>query len=489
MNRLQAWWIGLRASLWFVPGLIVAASLAGAAALVEAQGWIDDEAAQAWPRLLGASAEGSRGMLGAIATSMMTVAGVVFSITMVALSLASSQFSPRILRNFMRDRITQGVLGVFVGVFAYCLVVLRAIRGPDDGNFIPSLAVLGAMGYVLGAIGLLIYFIHHVADSIQASSILVRIAGETGAAIDRLFPQDIGQPASGPSTVDAHVPATWTVVMGSRTGYILGVDGQQMLDFAAAHDRVVRLPENGRFVVAATPLLEVSGAAPLSAQEEEKLRAWVSIGRQRTVEQDAAFGIQQLVDMAVKALSPGINDPTTACMCLDQLCALLTRLASRCAPDPHRLKDGRLRVIAPAPGFADLATLAFGAILRSSRGNLEVLARALDALTLIRDASGQRACRQALAGAAQGVCDELRKLERSAPVLAIAQRAWQVEHSLRAPARAEPAPAAFATPDRNPADVDRQGPATPATPATPVTPVTPATPATTETPVRYHGSG
>lgn len=448
MNRLQAWWIRLSASLWFVPALIVAASLAGAAALVEAQGWVSDEVAQAWPRLFGASADGSRAMLGAIATSMMTVAGVVFSITMVALSLASSQFSPRILGNFMRDRITQGVLGVFVGVFAYCLLVLRAIRGPEAGDFIPSLAVLGAMAYVLGAIGLLIYFIHHVADSIQASSILVRIAGETGAAIDRLFPQDIGQPASGAWAVDTHVPTTWTVVMSSRTGYILGVDGQRVLDFAAAHERVVRLPENGRFVARATPLLEVSGATPLAPQDEERLRVWISIGRQRTVEQDAAFGIQQLVDMAVKALSPGINDPTTACMCLDQLCALLTQLASRRAPDPHRLKDGRLRVIAPAPGFAEMANLAFGAILRSSRGDLEVLARALDALTVIRDSTDQRACWQDLAGAAQAVHGELRKLERSPPVLAIEQRAWRIEQSLRVPVQAGPAPTTPATPER-----------------------------------------
>lgn len=171
MSWLQALWIRLRSSLWFAPSLIVAASLVLAAALVEVQGSGSDELAEEWPRLLGASADGSREMLSAVATSMITVAGVVFSITVVALSLASSQYSPRILRHFMRDRTTQLVVGVFMGIFAYCLVVLRTIRGSDEFTFIPSIAVVGGMAYVLVAIGFLIYFIHHVANSIQASAI------------------------------------------------------------------------------------------------------------------------------------------------------------------------------------------------------------------------------------------------------------------------------------------------------------------------------
>ena len=410
MNRIQALWIRLRSSLWFVPSLIVFASLAAAAIAINLESWVTNELAREWPRLLGASAEGSRQMLGAIATSMMTVAGVVFSITMVALSLASSQFSPRILRNFMGDRVTQVVLGVFVGVFAYCLVVLRAVRGGDDNSFIPSLGVLGSMAYVLAAIGLLIYFIHHVADSIQASSILANIAGDTIRAIDVLFPENVGQAASevpeGEAGASA-VPGRWVAVIGKRSGYVIGTDGDEVLKFACEKNCTVRLPQNGHFVVEGTPLLEVSGMQTLTKKDQDRLLAYISIGRQRSVEQDAAFGLQQIVDMAVKALSPGINDPTTACMCVDYLSALLTRLASRDIPDPYRVRDGKLRVIAPAPDFADLTALAFNAIVRNSRGSIEVLVRVLDAISVIQSSTDKKSCLNPLAEVARAVHLEL----------------------------------------------------------------------------------
>ena len=155
-----------------------------------------------WPRLFGAGAEGSRGLLAAIASSMITVAGVTFSITIVALALASSQYTSRILRNFMRDRTNQTVLGVFVGVFAYCLVVLRTIRGGDEGAFVPALAVLGALLLAFVAIGFLIFFIHHIAASIQATSIIAAVAGETFEAVDRLFPTEVGDAASNALRLD-----------------------------------------------------------------------------------------------------------------------------------------------------------------------------------------------------------------------------------------------------------------------------------------------
>lgn len=435
MNRVQALWISLRSGLWFLPALIVFASLATAALAVNLEGWVTKELAHQWPRLLGASAEGSRQMLGAIATSMMTVAGVVFSITMVALSLASSQFSPRILRNFMRDRVTQVVLGVFVGVFAYCLVVLRAVRGGDDSSFIPSLGVLGGMVYVLAAIALLIYFIHHVADSIQASSILANITGDTTQAIDVLFPENVGRPASevaGGQAGDTAVPEHWVSVIGKRSGYVIGANGDDLLKFACERNRTVRLPQTGHFVVEGTSLVEVSGTAAISKEDEDRLRSCISVGRQRTVEQDAAFGLQQLVDMAVKALSPGINDPTTACMCIDYLSALLTRLASRDIPDPHRIRDGQLRVIAPAPDFGDLAALAFNAIVRNSRGSIEVLARVLDAISVVQGSTNKSSCLSPLTEVARSVYRELHRNGRSEESTALEARALRIEQSLTA---------------------------------------------------------
>ncbi|MGE5864799.1 MAG: DUF2254 family protein, partial [Rhizobacter sp.] len=139
MKRLRLIWLRLLGSLWFVPTLVTAGCMSLAVGLVEAGTWVEIDLARDWPLLFGAGANAARSMLSAIATSMITVAGVVFSVTIVALSLASSQYSPRVLRNFMGDRPTQLVLGVFVGIFAYCLVVLRTIRSMDEGDgFMPS---------------------------------------------------------------------------------------------------------------------------------------------------------------------------------------------------------------------------------------------------------------------------------------------------------------------------------------------------------------
>lgn len=183
----------MRASFWFVPAVIVLGAVGLATAVIGVDANVKLRFVEEWPLLFGAGAAGSRGLLTAVASSMITVAGVVFSITIVALSLTSSQYTSRVLRNFMRDRINQVVLGVFVGIFAYCLVVLRTIRGGDEGAFVPSLAVLGGLLLAFVGIGFLIYFIHHIALSIQASSIIAAVASETIAAVDHLFPNGLGE--------------------------------------------------------------------------------------------------------------------------------------------------------------------------------------------------------------------------------------------------------------------------------------------------------
>jgi uncharacterized membrane protein len=188
-------WTDLRSSFWFVPAVIVCAAVTLALALIETDRMLAQSVMDSWPRLFGAGAAGSRGMLSTIAGSMITVAGVVFSITIVSLSLASSQYSSRVLRNFMRDRANQTVLGVFVGIFAYCLVALRTIRGGDEGAFVPALSVLVAVALAFVGIAFLIFFIDHIGSSIQASQIIATVAKETLEAVDHLFPEDRGEPA------------------------------------------------------------------------------------------------------------------------------------------------------------------------------------------------------------------------------------------------------------------------------------------------------
>ena len=420
MHPLSRTWTRLEASFWFVPALIVMGSIVAAIALVEADSlrtWKPDN----WsPRLFGAGADGSRAMLSAIATSMITVAGVVFSITIVALSLTSTQYSPRVLRNFMRDRPTQAVLGVFVGIFAYCLVVLRTIRGGDEGAFIPSMAVLGGMLYAMAGIALLIFFIHHVALSIQASSILSRIADDTARAIDRSFPQQLGT-APREESRPATVPAVWTPLRAPRSGYVVAAEGDALVQLACESGRVLRLYTNvGEFVTEGQPIAALAGPEPVDAGCRVRVLACIQLESQRTVQQDAGYGLQQLVDVALRALSPAVNDPTTACMCVHQLAALAAQLARRDIPGPLRMHEGQLRVVAPTPDFGGWLATTFLPLVLHSRGDFSVLQSLVAAVELVTDAlpefDGRRTALQPIARQLQHALRQLPSRQLARPL-------------------------------------------------------------------------
>lgn len=389
MSRLRRAWSDLNSSLWFVPTLLVAAAAGLAYGLVRLESQVRPAWLQRYPLLFGAGADGARGMLTAIAGSMITVAGLIFSLTLATLAQVSSQYTPRVLRNFMRDRANQLVLGFFVSIFVYCLIVLRTIRGGDEGRFIPALAVAFGLVLALGSIGVLIFFIHYIAASMQAANIVARIADETAANLPRLFPAQLGQEADPAAATEwEESRLQWQPVLAKRSGYVQDVDEEQLLAVAQEIDGVVRMERGiGSFVAAQAPLLSVAcyrGAA--SAADEKltrRLLAAYSLGHQRTPEQDLGFGLRQLVDIALKALSPGINDTTTAVMCVDQLGALLSLLADRHLEEPLRMKDGRVRVVALRPTFAAYLALAFDQIRSSAEGNVGVLLRQLTALETV----------------------------------------------------------------------------------------------------------
>ena len=398
--KLRHWWQEMRSSFWFVPAVIVLGAVGLATGLIAVDATVELHVDKKWPLLFGAGAAGSRGLLTAVASSMITVAGVVFSITIVALSLTSSQYTSRVLRNFMRDRMNQVVLGVFVGIFAYCLVVLRTIRGGDEGAFVPSLAVLGGLVLAFVGIGFLIYFIHHISMSIQASSIIAAAAEETIAAVDHLFPKGLGDNADEDADGNPAVPLaeqTWSAVGARKTGYIESIDGDALLALARKHGTIVRMERGiGEFVVEGTPLVSVAGPGGPDEETAAELNAVYVISRQRTVQQDAGFGIRQIVDIAMKALSPGVNDTTTAVMCVDYLGAILARLAVRGIATPHRLDQGELRVIARGPSFESLLAEAFDQIRQNAEGNVAVLTRQLQALETIAGQTANARRRQAL---------------------------------------------------------------------------------------------
>ena len=383
-------WIGrlvsaLDASFWFVPVLTVLASILLAVGAIEGDRLLGAQAIGAWPWALG-SGDGARNMLQAIASSMVTVAGVVFSITIVTLALTSNQYTSRILRNFVRDRVNQASLGIFLGIYAYCLVVLR-ITQATGGDGIPAIAVLVGFALALLGIGVLIYFIHHIATAIQASNVIARVAHETLRALDKPFPARLAEAANTPGGSDQDLAhdADWLPIPSARTGFIERLRENALLRVLRKRDLVLRMDRAvGDFVAEGQRLCSVQGRGTEGAAEA--LNRIYSIQPWPSVAQDVHYGIKQLVDVAAKALSPGINDQTTAEICIDYLRVILVRAAGMRFPSHYRANRGKLRVIAKAPGFEDLLELAFDGIRRNATGHVGIILRLIDALEAIAGA-------------------------------------------------------------------------------------------------------
>lgn len=361
-----------RSSLWFVPAVVVLANLALAIGLVELDRNMGEVLRARWPRLFATEAEGARNMLSAIASSMATIAGVVFSITMVALALASNQYTSRVMRNFMRDRSNQVVLGIFIGVHLYCLVVLRSVGGPK-GVFVPSSAVLAAVVLAVLASGAFIYFVHHISVTIQASEMARAITHETLLSIDRMFADQARAPGRCPPAPGSD-GLTWHAVPSQRWGYVQTIAHESLLAFAREHDAVVRMECGaGDFIGKGRPLVSVAMSRAPAARMVGALNRAYGIDAFRTIDEDPGFGIRQLVDMSLKALSPGINDTTTAVTCIEHLGMILECCARRDLAVRHHHDGAVLRVIAKGPAFGDLSHLAFSQIIENAGGNTEVL--------------------------------------------------------------------------------------------------------------------
>lgn len=368
--------------------------------------WIQEDSL-----LFGVGSSGARGMLTAIAGSMMTVASLTFSLTISTLATASSQYTSRLIRNFMRDRLNQFVLGFFVGLFAYCLVVLRTIRSGDEVAFVPPLAVMGGLLLALVSIGVLICFIHHIAESIQVGIILRRVTEETLQALDERFPAHVGESATvagaspgltsvaiaAPPDEDEHDQLHWYAVSAQRFGYVESLDAKGLLGAATEVDGIIRMSADiGSFVTPGGALCEIAVAPAPKNELIDRLRGAFDIGSARTIEQDAAFGIRQIVDIALKALSPGINDTTTGVMCVEHLATVLETLAARSIPDRFRAADGRVRFIASGRSFDLMAGLCLNQIRQSASGNTAVMVALLRAIQAAGRQTSDRARRRTL---------------------------------------------------------------------------------------------
>ena len=353
--RLRALGEHVRTGFWAIPALCVLVAIALALLLVELDRAFEGDLRYTF----GAGPDGAREVLSAISTSMITFTGLVFSITIVVLQLTSSQFSPRVLRTILRDRQTQFSLGVFVATFVYAVTVLRTVDGGDDSVFVPAVSTTVGLLLLLLSVGVFVSYIHHIATAIQISSIMEAIGAETRAVLEQRHPVEERGPRPPRLPPDALASAA---LPAPRSGVVTHVDHGALVCLARDADVVLRLGRFlGDFVAEGAPLVEVVGDP--QGLDDAAVLAAVTLSRDRTMQQDVAFGLRQLVDIGERALSPGVNDPTTAVQALDQLHDLLRRLATRSLGDGSHLdEDGRLRLVTPPETFDRYVSLALDEI-------------------------------------------------------------------------------------------------------------------------------
>lgn len=364
----------LSTSLWFIPLLCVV----GAIALYLLASHIDRRN-ESWGSdlVFKGSAEGAHELLGAITSSVITFTAVVFSVTIVALQLASQQFSPRVLRTFLRDRSTQLTLGLFIATLTYTVLVLRDVRveTAQQEEFVPRLSVMLCLVVLAVSIAMFVQYLHHTARALRVSTIIQSVAQETRRVIERLAPSEPDPAVAVPRLLASPV----RVVCTGHHGVVAAVSRDDLARHASHDDVVVAVvPVVGDFVPSGAPLLEVYGDG--DGVDEHQLRSTIAITQERTMRQDPSFGFRQIVDIAVRALSPGVNDPTTAVQCLDELHDLLRMIGQRPAWSGQvRDKDGEVRVLIPQPTWSAYLSLALDEI-RMAGGRQPQIARRMRAL-------------------------------------------------------------------------------------------------------------
>lgn len=335
-------------------------------------------------------------ILSDIATSIMTVVSIVFAILLMTLTLASMQFSPRIIVNFSRDRTTQWTLGIFLGTFCYCMAALPAARSMPT-PFAPVATVLGAMVLAILCVGWLLYFIHHISHAISVNYIIDRIAAETEVVIDQIMPSPLRQPPTDSNSAIRSIK--WGgVILNGESGYIRFIDVGRLFELTRHYRIKIQLLRRvGHFLPAGIPLMQVDRPERLSPAAESEFRSAFDIGPSRTLQQDTEFGVLQIVDIALRAISPAVNDPSTAINCIDQLSRLLIRHAARQAP-ASVLYDlpGEARVIIEWITFEGLLHSAFEQIRQYGKSDVAVCLRLLRALGDISITTPNSAYRQAL---------------------------------------------------------------------------------------------
>ena len=395
----------LRTTLWLVPTVMVISAVAlfaisysidraAADGLLKLPDWIDTDGADA-----------ARQVLIGIAAAVITVAGVVFSITILTLTLASQQFGPRMLRNFIRDRGTQFTLGAFVSTFVYSILTLGSVSNQGAGQFVPNLSIAVALALTLGNVLVLIYFIHHVATSIQLTSVVSSIASDFQTSVDELFGEEAELSATrretGLSVAEllTRLEQDGAAVAVTASGFLQAVGHRRLIRIASSSEAVIQLLNRpGHFLVRGRPLAVVwpSAAAPDVARALDRAQV---VGPHRTLTQDLGFAIDQLVEIALRALSPAVNDTFTALNCIDWLGDGLCRISAQDLPDGiYRDERGVVRLIDPVITYPRLVKGAFDKIRQAGKGMPAVYIRQLQNLEKILSYVSSQEQREVLIG-------------------------------------------------------------------------------------------
>jgi uncharacterized membrane protein len=384
----------VRESFWFLPAVFGLVAIVLAEVLVTVDRTLPTSLTEGLPLLGALSASGGRSLLSGIGTSMLTVAGTSFSITISVLATTSSTYGPRLVRNFMADRANQFVLATFTSTFLYCIVVMRTVHTEvdDTSAFVPVIAVHVAVLLSVFDVGVLVFFIHHIAGSVQITSLQARVLDDLRAVAALVYPtspgDDVDQEARAGLSSGGSVPADGAVVRADADGYVQAV-AWEALRRAAVRDgvvvEVVAMP--GRYVIVGDPLVVTS--ASLAADAVRELRRAVTLGAARTPHQDVEFALQQLVEIAVRGLASGSNDPYTAVSALDMSAGVLVPLWRRGEPVTALLDDdGAPAVLVSWPSVDELVDSLFDTVRTYALDQPAVLAAALRLIARLDDAAG-----------------------------------------------------------------------------------------------------
>ncbi|MBP1841123.1 DUF2254 domain-containing protein [Formosa algae] len=379
----------LKATFWFIPVLIILLAIGLSIGLVSLDQVINLPQDGLGRFFFVNSADSARSILSTISGAMIGVAGTVFSITLVALTLASSQFGPRLIRNFMYVRLNQVVLGSYVATYIYCLLILNAIKESDQYTFMPSLSILVAIIAACINILLLIVFIHQIATSIQADNVISDISIIISKQIKSLFPEHMGNELRYENTLNIdYIKSNYSeikTITSPKNGYFQYIDNETLLTTVTEFNGLVELYfKPGDHLVEGIVLGKIYKKETIADDELEQITSQFVIGETKNAQQDLEFSIFQMVEIASRALSPGVNDPFTAITCIDNLTATLCKLAQVQFPSKYRMdEEKQLRIIAVTLKFEDLLDSSFNQIRQYSAGSTAVIVKLMDALLTI----------------------------------------------------------------------------------------------------------